>query len=170
MTELQGEDVGSRLTIDTLAGAGIASSGAARGGGSLSRGIGDEISASLTSALEGVVEANPVSDLVGRGASQVEAILSTTRKGREENNNTVILGVGREVIRESGITEETLACAGTETNGVKVECGDGSGSESLLHLCLDVGLWSDAAEPIGVQCLGDILQLEGETCSGVVLI
>ena len=117
-----------------------------------------------------MVETDPVSDLVSRSASQVEAIRGTSRKGREENNDSIILGGGLEGVREGSITEETRTVAGSETNGVNVEGGLGSTSESLLHLCVDIILWSGAAEPPGVQCPGGVLQLESEASSGEVLI
>ena len=63
----------SRLTIETLAGAGVAGSGATRGGGSLGRGIGDKVTTPTASTLESVVEPDPVPDFVSQGASQVEA-------------------------------------------------------------------------------------------------
>jgi len=57
---------GSSLTVGTSAVAGITRgrSGAAVGGRSLGRGIGDRV-ATVTSTLESVVEPNPVSDLMG---------------------------------------------------------------------------------------------------------
>jgi len=156
--------------IETLAGAGITGSGAASGGGNLSRGIGDKVTISIASTLEGVVEPNPMSDLVSRGASQVEVSPGTARKGRVANDDSVIIGVGRVVGREGGITEKTLAIAGSKTDGVEVECAGVSHSESVLHGSLLGSIWRGAAEPAGIQCPGDVLQPENKTSSVIVLI
>ena len=111
-----------------------------------------------------------MSDLMSRGASHVELSHGTTRKGRVEDNDSVILGVGRVVSRESSVTEETLSITGGETDGVEVERTGSSRSESILHGGLLVGIWCGAVEPIGVQCPGGALELEVETSSGIVFI
>jgi len=166
----RGWGCGKRLTIDTRAGAGITRSGAAIGVGSLSRRIGDIITASIASTLEGVVESEPVSDLMSRGASHVEVSHGTTRKGRIEDDDSVVPGVGRVVARESSVTEETLPITAGETDGVEVERAGISRSESVLHGGLLAGVWSGVVEPPRVRCPADVLQLEAETTPGIILI
>lgn len=117
-----------------------------------------------------MVESEPVSDLVSRGASQVEVSHGTTRKGRVENNDSVVLGVGRVVGRESSVTEETLPITAGETDGVEVERAGISRPECVLHGGLLGGVWSGVVEPPRVRCPGDVLQLEAETRSGIILI
>jgi hypothetical protein len=117
-----------------------------------------------------VVEPEPVSDLVSRSASQVEVGHRAARKGRVENNDSVIQGVGWVVGGESSVTEETFTIAGGETDAVEVECARSSCPKSILHGGLLGGFWSDIVKPPGVQCPGDILQLEVETTSIIVVI
>lgn len=117
-----------------------------------------------------MVQPEPVSDLVCRGAPQAEVRHGTSRKGRVENNDTIIHGVSRVVHRKGGITQKTPGTVATETNSVEVEGFDISLSKSVLHGGLHVGVWSDIVEPGGIQCPGNILQLETEACSVIILI
>jgi hypothetical protein len=150
-------------------GAGITRSGATIGGGSLRRGIGDRVTTGA-STLEGVVEPDPVSDLMGRGASEVVGGKVTSRKGLVENNDTVILGTDRVVEREGGVTEETLAISSSETDGVEVERAGGSHSVGVLHGGLFGAVWSDPVEPVGVHDPSGVHQLEVETGAEVVFV
>lgn len=156
--------------IKTRAGAGIACCGAAGSRGSLGRGIGNIVTISIASALEGMVEPNPVPDLVSRGSSQVELSHGTAGEGRIENNNSVVLGVRRVVGGEGSITKETLALAGGETDGVEVECAGVSYSERGLHGGLLGCFWTDTVEPVCSQCPGGVHQLKVETSSNIVPI
>jgi hypothetical protein len=107
---------------------------------------------------------------MSRGPSQVEVGHRTSRKGRIEKNDSVILGVGRVVGREGSVTEETLAITGGETDGVEVERTGGSNSESFLHGGLLGGIWGGPVEPAGAQGPGGVRQLEAETSSAIVFI
>lgn len=107
---------------------------------------------------------------MSRGASQVEVGRGATRKGRVQNDDSVILGVGLVVGRESSVAEETFTITGGETDGVDVERAGGSRSESILHVGLLGGIRSDIVEPVGVQCPGGVLQLEAEASFGIVFI
>ena len=117
-----------------------------------------------------MVEPDPVSDLMSRGAAEVVGSKVTSREGLVENNDTVILGIGREVGREGCVTEETLAIAGGETDGVEVERAGGTHSEGVLHSGLFGTIRSDPVEPVGVQDPGGVHQLEAETSAGVVFV
>jgi len=57
--------------VNTSTTAGITISGATRGRRSLGRGIGNRITRARATALEGVVEANPVTDFVSDSLSEV---------------------------------------------------------------------------------------------------
>ena len=117
-----------------------------------------------------MVEPEPVAYLVSRGTSKVEASHGTARKGRVGDNDSIILGVGFVVGREGSITEETLAIAGSKTDGVEVECAGVSHSKSILHGGLLGSIWRGVVEPAGVQCPSDILQLEAKTSFVIVLV
>jgi hypothetical protein len=107
---------------------------------------------------------------MSRGASQVEGRQGATRESRKEKNNSIVLGIGRVVEREGGITEETLWVNVSETDGVEVECLGASHVESVLHGGLLGGVRTGIIEPVGVQCPGGARQLEIEPSSAVVLI
>jgi len=117
-----------------------------------------------------VVEPDPVPGLMSQGASKVEGSHGTSRKGRVEHNDTIVLGVGRVVSGEGGVTEETRGVTGRETDGIDVKRVGGSLSESVLHLGLLGGVWSGLVEPAGVHGPGGVHQLEAETSAGVILI
>ena len=117
-----------------------------------------------------MVEPDPVSDLMSRGASEVVRRKVTSRKGPVENNDTVILGIGRVVVREGGVAQKTLAIAGGETDGVEVERTGGSHSKGVLHGGLLGAVWSDPIEPGGILGPGCVHQLEAETSAGVVFV
>ena len=117
-----------------------------------------------------MVEPNPVTDLVSRGASQVELGHGTAGERRIEDDNSVILGVGRVVGGEGSITKETLALAGGETDGVEVECAGGSYSERGLHGGLLGCFWTDTVEPVRSQRPGGVHQLEVKPSSNIVPI
>ena len=72
-------------------------------------------------------------DLVSSSTSQIEVSGGTAGEGRIEENNAVILGVGRVVGGEGSITEETLVIAAGETDGIEVECASVPNSERSLH-------------------------------------
>jgi hypothetical protein len=170
VTELTGKDVKSGLTIDARRGAGIASNRAARGGDSLIRSVIDVVTWGAASTHEGMVEPDPVSALVSRGASQVVGDKGTAREGRVQKNDTIIRGVARVVGREGSVTEETRGINDSETNAVEVERRGSSYMESFLHRVLFGGFWTGIVEPVGVQGPGGARQLESEASSGVVLV
>ena len=107
-----------------------------------------------------MVQSDPVSDLVCCGASQVEVLRGTSRKGRVEHDNTVVHGVTCVVCREGGITEKSLGITIIETDSVEVERFGISLSKSVLHDGLQVGIRRYIVEPGWVQRPHDILQLE----------
>jgi len=57
--------------VNTSAAAGITTSGATRGSRSFGRSIGNRITRTRATALEGVVEANPVTDFVSDSLSEI---------------------------------------------------------------------------------------------------
>lgn len=57
--------------VNTGGRAGVTAGGAARSGRSLCRGVGDRVTSAGASALESVVETNPVTSLVGEGPAEV---------------------------------------------------------------------------------------------------
>ena len=69
--------------------AGVPSSGAAGGGSGLGGGVGDGITAGA-SALEGVVETEPMAGLVGQGAAEVEVGRGSSVDGGAEDGAAVL--------------------------------------------------------------------------------
>lgn len=65
---------------------------------------------------EGVVETEPVADLVGTGATEVVVGRGTSGDGRVKDNDTVILGAARVGRGKGGVAEETLAGARLEAD------------------------------------------------------
>ena len=145
-------------------------SSAAKGLVNLIRSIIDVVTWGDASVHEGVVEPDPVSALVSRGASQVVGNKGTARESRVQKNDSIILGVGLVVVREGSVTEEARGINGGETNAVEVEGGSVSHTEGFLHLVLLGGFWTGIVEPVSVQGSGDARQLETEASSGVVLV
>lgn len=113
--------------VDTAAGACVTAGGASRGGGSLSGGVADTVTRAGATALESVVETNPVTDLVGNSLSRgyrqpnprslesCNANLALVVVGGaaagdrgEEENNTVVGGGAGVVGGEGRVSEETF--------------------------------------------------------------
>lgn len=81
--------------VDTgLAGAGVTADGAARGGRGLGGGVGNQVAGAGAAALEGVVEAEPVTDLVGGGVALVVVGQRAAGDGRVEHGAAVLVEVG----------------------------------------------------------------------------
>ena len=74
-----------------------------------------------------------MSDLMGRGTSQVEVSCGATRKGRVKDNDSVVRGVRLVARWEGRVTKQALGTTGGETDGVDVERAGVSLSESVLH-------------------------------------
>ncbi len=62
--------------VDAGARAGVAAGGAAGRGGRLSRGVADLVSRTAAAALEGVVQADPVTNLMGDSLTRASVSLS----------------------------------------------------------------------------------------------
>jgi hypothetical protein len=78
--------------VNTTARASVTASGASRGRGGLGRGVRDGVAGAGASTLEGVVETEPVTSLVGERAAEVVVGSRATGDRGEEHDNTVILG------------------------------------------------------------------------------
>lgn len=131
-----------------VAGARVAASRAARGGAALGRSIGDPIARTRATALESVVQTEPVTSLVDGSLAEVEALGRTSRHGGGQDGAAVadegvraLGGVGGEVAVSQVAAEVVLE--------VDVEVRVGALAELRLHLHLAV-----VVGPGGVDGLG----------------
>ena len=155
-------------TIKAPAGAGITIFGASRGFGSLSRGIADVVAIfTVAPALEGVVQSDPMSDLMGQETSFVVIILRTTGEGCEAEHDSIFLGpfVSFVAPGEGRVTEIFLQVKGVDIEGTNI-----SPSKLLLHFGLLFRIRLHIVEPVRVQRPSGIVQLESETSLSEIVI
>lgn len=146
----------------SVAGARVATSRAARGGTALGGSIGDLIASARASALEGVVQTEPVTSLVGSSLAKVEALRRTAGDGRGEDGAAVadegvgaLRGVGGEVAVAQVSAEVVLQ--------VDVERRVAALAELGLHRHLAV-----VVGPGGVDGLGGAGEGQGDAVGGEV--
>jgi len=123
--------------IRTFTGAGIGvGGGTTKGRRSLKGSTMGTATNSAASTLEGVVESDPVSDLVSQRASLVERSVGTSGEGGVEENDAVKIGVCLVLVREGGVTENTVSVSNYIANSVNIECEGVSHSKRGLHIGL----------------------------------
>src|SRR5262249_32181997 len=120
-------EVGDRIHAGLRAG--VAALRAAEGGAALAGGVVDAVALAAAAALEGVVEAEPVADLVGRGVAQVVGGGAAAGERGEQHDHAVVGRVVRVVGREGRPAEQPAAQVG----GVQVERLGAADAERRLH-------------------------------------
>src|SRR5207253_6493877 len=75
----------------------------------LRRRVGDVVALAVTTALERVVQADPVADLVRRGVAEVVGRSRTAGEGRREDDDAVHQRLARVVGGERGPAEQPAA-------------------------------------------------------------
>lgn len=165
MLTVEAGQVGAAITANVAAISGVAISGL-----SFSRGITNVIAISITSTLEGVVQPDPMSNLVSEGLSSVVGSFRTPGKSRVADDNPIVQGVRVVVCREGGVAEKAPGTIGVETDGVDVESAGISLSKSFLHSELLGGLRGGVVKPVCVQCPNGVSQLEAKTNTGKGLV
>jgi hypothetical protein len=108
------------------------------------------VTSSCAASLEGVEQSKPVTDFVCDSFTLVERSSGTARDGAEQEDDTVIAGVGTVRDREGGVTEQTLTAASGETDRVQVQSFRATTAQGTLHGGLLGAAWTRGAEPVGV--------------------
>jgi len=136
---------------------------AAAGGGGLSGGIGDVVTAASAAALEGMVETHPVANLVGGGVAEVVVGERATGDGAVEDGATV--AVERSRARGDGLREVAVAEVTTHlVQVVDIQGTVGALAEGPLHGHL-VAL--GVISPVGIDGTGDTLEVELEAVRSI---
>lgn len=156
--------------VDTGAGAGVTAGGASRGKGRLGRGVRNLVAGAAAATLESVVETDPVTGLVGEGPAEVEVGGGTAGDGGEEDDDTIVGGVGSVVRGEGGVAQKTLVNAAGETDGVDVQSVRAALAKLTLHGGLQRRGWADRVEPVGVHGAGGTSEREAQAGARVVLV
>lgn len=148
--------------VNTAAGARVTTNGASRAGAGLGRGVGDTIARAGAATLEGVVETEPVTGLVGGGLAEVEADGRATGEGVLEDGAAVTdegAGAGGGAGREVAVSQ----VATNAVEDVDVEGGVGAAAEGGLHGDLVAVAGPDRVDGAGVAGIA-----EGDAVGGEV--
>lgn len=168
----------------SLAGARIAAGGAAGRGAGLGGGVGDLVAGAGAAALEGVVETEPVADLVGGGLAEVVVGGAAAGDRRRQDGAAVVV----EVVGARADVVGEVAVAGSGV--IRISCQKGKDvSDGLpevaanLPLEVDVqgtivtlaerllhGQLSAIISPVGVDGAGGAGKGEGDARGGEVLV
>lgn len=145
----------------SLARARVTANGASRGGRRLSGGVGDEVAVAGAAALEGVVETEPVADLVGDGVAEVVVGGAAAGNGGREDGAPIVV----EVVGPAGHAGGEVAVsevAAEVLEEVHVQGAVGTLAEGLLH-----GELGTVAGPLGVDGAVGALEHELDVVGGV---
>lgn len=146
-----------------LVGAAVTADGAAAAGAGLGGSVINQVALAVAATLEGVVQTEPVADLVHGGLAQVEPADAATGDGTRGDGAAVEAdGGGGGRGGEVAVAEDAAGDAGQE---VQVQVLVGSLAESGLH-----GSLAAVPGPVGVDGAVGALEDELDARGGVVLV
>ncbi|TLD26567.1 hypothetical protein PspLS_05208 [Pyricularia sp. CBS 133598] len=146
-----------------LVGAAVTADGAAAAGAGLGGSVVNQVTLAVAATLEGVVQTEPVADLVHSGLAKVEPVDVATGDGSRSDGAAVEAdGGGGGRGGEVAVAEDATGDAGQE---VQVQVLVGSLAESGLH-----GSLSAVPGPVGVDGAVSALEDELDARGGVVLV
>lgn len=100
--------------VNTSARASVTTDGASGSSAGLRRSVGDGVARARAATLEGVVETDPVANLMSQGLTAVVVGDRATGEGANVDNNTIVLRSGLVRGGESSISQEAAARARLE--------------------------------------------------------
>ena len=153
--------------VDPPTGATILARRAARSRLRLWRRVGDHVPLTGTTALEDVVEAEPVAHLVRERPPLAEVRRRATREAGVEDDDAVVLRSALVVGREGRVPEETAPGPGLEPDGVDVQRGHVPFPKLVLHVRLGLFVGANTAEPCCIRGAGRLAQGEADAAGTV---
>lgn len=145
--------------VDSSTGAGVASGRAARSSSLLGRGVGNRVTNGAAGALEGVLETEPVADLVDNGVPVVVVGLVTAGNGSGQDGATVL---NQDGVAADGLGEVAVAESVKAGDEVDVDIRISTLAKRGLHGSLGAILG-----PVGVDSPVTAGIVEGDAVGGI---